>query len=1212
MARGMRRVPTYYQDLFDIIGANPGHLIGGTACLGSAIATQLLKYKENQNKDLWKRICSWITQMSSLFGKDNFYLELQPNKSKEQTYVNRQLLILAKQFNLPYIITCDSHYLKKEDAPIHEAFLNAQNGEREVKSFYATTYLMGTEELESYLELTEKELEEAYSNIRKIKDSCQDYSLKYPLVIPKLPWEDFNENIPLQKWVTRIPLLKDFLNSSYDGDKKLVYAIVNKLESDTRLQNEETYNDINECLKMTMISSAKNNAHWSAYFLNLQKIVKECWNAGSLVGCGRGSGVGFILLYILGITQINPLWEKTRTHKWRFLNPDRVSLLDVDVDIEGSKRKQVLTHLRKVYREDRVANVATFREEKSKSAILTAARGLGIDIDIAQYISGMITADRGILRTLDQTFYGDKENGIKPNQQFVQEMTTNYPELWEVAHKIEGLISGYGVHAGGVIFVDEPFTEKTSLMRAPDGTIITAFDLHDCEKCSLIKYDILSIEGLDRIHTCLDLLVKKEYIKPEKTLKETYEKVIGIYNLERDDPKMWEMVWNHEILSLFQMEKQSGIAGIALTHPKSVDELATLNSVIRLMAQEKGAEQPLSKFARFKNDINLWYQEMDRYGLTKDEQKLLEPIVKISYGICESQEKFMELVQMPECGGFDLTWADGLRKAIAKKNPAAYEKLQKEYFETIKSKGLSWNLCNYVWNVLVATSKGYGFNQSHTLAYSLVALQEMNLAFHYPIVFWNCACLICESGGDEPEDVESSEEELDDTPLTYSNEMEEFSESDNEADIVDSYEEEDCDGAPVEVVVMKNGKKKKKVKTTNFGRIATAIGKMAASGISVSPPDINDSDFTFTPDVEHNLIRYGLRGIAKIGEDLVKTIMANRPYTSLEDFQSKVKTSKPQLINLLKSGAFDAFGDRVEMMKNFIDSAADKKQTINLRNLQMLISENLIPEKFEEQVRYFNFNKYLKKLKWEKYYALDNIAFKAFERYAPMDILIESDKSESGFLVLQTDWDKIWKKQQDILRPWVKEHSEELRDEVNQRAFNDLWKKYADGTVSKWEMDSVSYYSHPHELAKVNQAIYGFADYFKLPESPTIENVLKIKGKDVPIFKIERICGTILDKDKNKKTLSLLTTTGVVTVRIFGDVFTHYDRQISRKNPDGTKTVLQKSWFARGNKIIICGIRREDSFQLKKYSRTPWHSVELITKVNDDGTIETCGERLEV
>lgn len=246
-------------------------------------------------------------------------------------------------------------------------------------------------------------------------------------------------------------------------------------------------------------------------------------------------------------------------------------------------------------------------------------------------------------------------------------------------------------------------------MRAPDGTIITAFDLHDAEKTSLIKIDLLSVEALDRIHTCLDLLVEQNYIQPEKTLRETYEKTIGVYNLERDDPKMWQMVWDHKILSLFQMEKQSGITGIELCKPKSVDELAILNSVIRLMAQEKGAEQPLNKFARFKNNINGWYREMDAYGLTKNEQKLLEPLLLASYGICESQEKFMSLVQMPECGGFDLTWADALRRSIAKKNPAAFEKLQKEYFENVEKKGLSKNLCRYVWNVLVCTSRGYGF-----------------------------------------------------------------------------------------------------------------------------------------------------------------------------------------------------------------------------------------------------------------------------------------------------------------------------------------------------------------------------------------------------------------------------------------------------------------------------------------------------------------------
>ena len=174
------------------------------------------------------------------------------------------------------------------------------------------------------------------------------------------------------------------------------------------------------------------------------------------------------------------------------------------------------------------------------------------------------------------------------------------------------------------------------------------------------------------MHICLDLLAEQGYIENNGDLKRMYEETIGIYTLERTDKKMWEMVWNHEIQSLFQMEKQSGIQGIALVHPESVDDLATLNSVIRLMAQEKGAEQPLSKYARFKNNIQLWYEEMESYGLTKHEMELLEPVVKLSYGICESQEGFMQLVQIPECGGFDLNFADQLRKSIAKKNPAAY------------------------------------------------------------------------------------------------------------------------------------------------------------------------------------------------------------------------------------------------------------------------------------------------------------------------------------------------------------------------------------------------------------------------------------------------------------------------------------------------------------------------------------------------------------
>lgn len=235
----------------------------------------------------------------------------------------------------------------------------------------------------------------------------------------------------------------------------------------------------------------------------------------------------------------------------------------------------------------------------------------------------MIPADRGLIRTLNQCYYGDEENDFKPIVPFIKAME-EYPELWEVAKKIEGLICRVGEHSGGVIFADEPFYKSTALMKVPNGDVVTQFDLRDSEKCSLIKMDLLSVEYLDKIHTTLSLLEEYDYITPEPTLKETYEKYLGIYNIERKNPKMWEMVWNHEIQSLFQMEKQSGIKGISLVHPESIDDLAVLNSAIRLMAQGEEEEQPLDKYARFKRDINEWYKEMDECGLTKEEQKLLE------------------------------------------------------------------------------------------------------------------------------------------------------------------------------------------------------------------------------------------------------------------------------------------------------------------------------------------------------------------------------------------------------------------------------------------------------------------------------------------------------------------------------------------------------------------------------------------------------------
>ena len=922
MSRRQRRRPTYYQDLKDIVKPNQGHLIASSACLGSQLDKFLLRYMDTGDIGYYETAKRWCGYIEDIYGKGNFYLELQPSNGKEQTFVNKQLIKLADELMLPYIITTDSHYGRPEDAAIHEAFLNAQEGDREVKSFYATTYMMKDEEIRGYFPyLTEEQIEVAYHNIRVIKDRCEDFSILKPLKIPSLPWREFNEFTikEIGYYHQKMPALGNFILSSYEADNKLVDALINGIKKHEDLQNEEAYKALNECLEMTWESSQVNKAQWSAYFLNLQKIIDECWNSGTIVLPARGSGMGFVLLYALDIIQINCLREKTKTYPWRFLNPARVSVLDIDVDIEGVRRAQTLEHLRKVYGANRVSNVATFKTEKSKSAIQTACRGLGIDVDEASYISNLIQAERGMVYTLSQTYYGDEENGIAPNQTFISEVN-KHPHLWEVAQRIEGLICGQGIHAGGVVFTDEDFTESSALMRAPDGTIITQFELHDLEDVSMIKMDLLSVEAADKIHTCLDLLVEQGYVKPEKTLRETYEKTIGVYKINRDDEKMWDMVQNHEIVSLFQMEQQSGVRGIALTHPRTVDELAVLNSVIRLMATEKGAESPLDKYARFRAQPQDWDKEMKDMGLTDEERAIMHRELDISDGMSITQEQFMQLVQLPECGGWDLQFADKLRKSIAKKNPKEYDALTKQFFENVEEKGLSKNFCNYVWNIEIALSRGYGFNAAHTYSYSMIALQEMNLARFYPIIFWNTANLIVDSGGIQTEEVEDEDEGLDVEPEAEEEDIEEEEEEEWEEENEVSSEDE------------REDKKKEKTKTVDYGKVATAIGRFNNYGIKVAPPNINDSSYTFTPVVERNEILYGLRGITRLSTSLIRGIMEMRPFNSLEDFLERVKVNKIQMANLIKCGAFDEMMKipREKIMEKYIDMIADKKQRLTL------------------------------------------------------------------------------------------------------------------------------------------------------------------------------------------------------------------------------------------------------------------------------------------
>lgn len=1178
------RVPTYYSDLEEIMKRYKGDVVGCTACIGGALPHRILEIKnlqpfnEDQAKAIWLSCCNWIVYMKEIFGEDYFFLELQPSDNEEQVYVNKKLIQLSQETNTPYIITTDAHYLKKEDRKYHKIFLESQDGDREVDEFYASTYIMSEQEIHEYMDkyCGYNAVQNGLDNTMLIYNKAEDYKLTKELDIPYLPLDRSEPNQYLyEKYKDKIPLLEEFYSSKYDCDRHLVRDIVKYIDTDEYYRTNEAYEDINECLNDIKLSSEKMNVRWSKYLLQVAIDVEIAWNAGSLVGAGRGSGVGFCLLNILGITQINPLREKTKTFHWRFLNPERASVLDIDIDICGSKREKVIQAMKDIYGEDRISKVMTLSTEQSRSAILTAARGLQIDNDIAQYISSLIVSDRGQLRTLSQMYYGDEDN--PPVYDFVSEIN-KYPELWEAAQKIEGLVNGVGSHAGGIILVDKPFTETTALMKTNSGDIITQFDLHMCEECSLIKIDLLCIDALDKMQAALELLLKDKVIEWQGTLKSTYEKYLGVYTLERDSKEMWQMLWQHKVMSFFQMEKESGIQAIALAEPTSVDELATINSVLRLMPQTKGGETPLQKYARFRKNIQLWYDEMTEYGLTQEEQDILKDIVGVSFGICEAQEYLVLLTQHPKIGGFSLAWGDRLRKAVAKKKPKEFLKLQEEFFANAKEKQLSENLTNYVWNVLICTQRGYGFNKSHTLAYSIIGLQELNLCYKFNPIYWQTANLIVDSG---------------------------------------AVDEEAGDG-------------------TDYGKIAVAIAMAQRENVNVDVPLINSAKFGFTPDISNNRIIFGFKGINGIGDDIARTVIQNQPFKNINDFEERMivmkKITNKAMIQLIKGNSFSEMcsSNKREIMDRFLRKYLFKPcEKLTLQQLNNIVDLGIVPTELQLCLRMLGFKSYVfdiknlveiyidpnkklsKKGYHDRYYTLDDKSQKFFTEYLTENSVV---RVQNGYIVVS---ENILLKEinQNIhsLKEWFNDQN--TLDLYNHALYTKIWNKYANGTEAAWSMQALNYYDKKHELDGIDEAKYGIENFFEMPEEPEVYDFyIRYIGNDkikMPKYRISRIAGTVINRDKEHNLVYLLTVYGCVTVKFTKGHFAYYNKRISVLNPDSNKkVVIENSWFERGSKLIITGVRFEHNFKPMRYRDTIYqHVCNKIEKIYEDGSLFIKSER---
>ena len=322
------------------------------------------------------------------------------------------------------------------------------------------------------------------------------------------------------------------------------------------------------------------------------------------------------------------------------------------------------------------------------------------------------------------------------------------------------------------------------------------------------------------------------------------------------------------------------------------------------------------------------------------------------------------------------------------------------------------------------------------------------------------------------------------------------------------------------------------------------------------------------------------------------------------------------MVMLIKSGAFDELyaDDRIAIMNTYLDLISEKKKRITLQNMQALVERGLIPEELDFERRLFNFNKYIKKKKHDDYYLLDQKALNFYEtNYGDENLFDVSIGNNSSAKIKQTKWDMVYQKGMNPIRDWMSEKQQEILQSLNQSLVDELFEKYADGNISKWEMDSLGFYYHQHELSNLDNERYEISDFFELPEEPIVDSsFITHDGTEINLFKISRIAGTVIDKDKNKSQITLLTPTGVVVVKIWKNQYAMWDKQISERGDDGVKHIIEKSFFTKGNKLIITGIRRGDNFIPKKYKSTGYEVFEKIVEMDKNGIIlQSQTERLD-
>ncbi len=669
-------------------------VIALSACLGGEVPSLLLDGRE---EDAETSLLEYI----DIFGKENFFVELQDHGLPEQKTVNPLLVGLARKHGLGLVVTNDAHYLKREHAEAHDLFLciGTQSKLNDPKRFRfpgSEFYFKSEEEMAALF----PEYPEAMENTVKIAERCNVH-------LPTVKRDKANHypEYPVPDGVDR----KAYLQGLCHDGLQWRYGF----DPDKDEMTEERQNIVK---RMNYEISIIERTGFISYFLVVWDFLHYAARIGVPLGPGRGSGAGSIVAYLLGITHIDPL--KYSLLFERFLNPDRVSPPDFDIDLCERRRHEVIEYVRDKYGAENVVQIGTFGTLKAKAVVKDVARALGHTPEEGNRLSKLIPAHPKM--TLQKALEGDPKNNIPASAELKEllEKEAWVQEVWKYAVILEGMNRNMSIHAAGVIIGDMPVANVAPISKGANDEPITQFPAHPCEELGLLKMDFLGLKTLTLIQDALDLVEKS-----------TGQKILS-NDIPLGDKPTYDMLNQGKTIAVFQLES-TGMQKLCQRYG-----LNQLSDIIALIALYRPG--PLNFLEEFLN------RKHGRMAINYDVPEM-KPILEETFGIMLYQEQVMQVVQA--VAGFSLGEADILRRAMGKKKVAEMESMYVKFQEGCRNRGIDDATIKAIWDKIFQFA-GYGFNKSHSAAYGMLTYRTAWLKANYPAEFM-AAVLTSELGNTE-------------------------------------------------------------------------------------------------------------------------------------------------------------------------------------------------------------------------------------------------------------------------------------------------------------------------------------------------------------------------------------------------------------------------------------------------------------------------------